>query len=37
MDCYETRTVPVIFSISADEGYMSGGQNFTIVGYGFKS
>jgi hypothetical protein len=36
-DCYETKTVPVIHSISHAEGYTSGGQNLVINGYGFDN
>jgi len=31
--CYETKTVPVITSISNSSGWISGGQNLTIYGH----
>jgi hypothetical protein len=34
-ECYEAKTVPVIFGISRNTGYLTGGQNLTISGYGF--
>ena len=36
-DCYEARTVPVIFDISQKKGYLTGGQNLTVTGFGFNS
>jgi len=33
--CYEARTVPVIFNVSSNTGYTSGGQNLTVYGHGF--
>ena len=35
-DCYEARTVPVIFDISQNTGYLTGGQNLTVRGFGFN-
>lgn len=36
-DCYEARTVPVIFDISQKKGYLTGGQNLTVTGFGFNN
>ena len=33
--CYHAKTVPVIHEISSNTGYMSGGQNLTVKGFGF--
>jgi len=33
--CYRAKTVPVIYDISADSGFSSGGQDLLIRGYGF--
>lgn len=35
--CYEVKTVPVIFGVSSNSGFTSGGQNLTITGHGFNS
>jgi len=35
--CYKAKTVPVINSISSNEGYTTGGQSLTIKGHGFDS
>jgi hypothetical protein len=35
-ECYEVKTVPVIFDISHKEGYLTGGQNLTVRGHGFN-
>jgi len=35
--CYHAKTVPVIHELSSNTGYISGGQNLTIKGYGFAS
>ena len=35
-DCYEAKTVPVIFDISESTGYTTGGQNITVKGFGFN-
>ena len=34
--CYQARTVPVIFNMSSNTGYKTGGQNLTVQGYGFN-
>lgn len=36
-DCYQAKSVPVIFDISDNKGYTTGGQNITVKGYGFDS
>jgi len=36
-DCYQAKSVPVIFDVSANSGYKTGGMNLTISGYGFES
>ena len=36
-DCYEARTVPVIFDISQKKSYLTGGQNLTVTGFGFNN
>lgn len=35
--CYKVKAVPVIFGMSSNTGYTSGGQNLTIHGHGFNS
>jgi hypothetical protein len=35
--CYYAKTVPVIYGLSSNTGYISGGQNLTVNGYGFAS
>jgi len=35
-NCYDAKTVPVIFDISQNQGYLTGGQNLTIHGFGFN-
>lgn len=35
--CYKAKSVPVIFGMSANSGYKTGGMNLTITGYGFES
>jgi len=35
--CYKVKNVPVIFGLSSNTGYTSGGQNLTVHGYGFDS
>ena len=35
--CYKVKAVPVIFNISSNTGYTSGGQNLTIYGHGFNN
>ena len=36
-NCYQAKSLPVIYNISANIGYNTGGQNLTIAGYGFDS
>lgn len=36
-NCYQAKTVPVINTLSSNSGYVSGGQNLTVTGYGFGS
>ena len=36
-NCYQGKSVPVIFSVSANSGYITGGQNLTVKGYGFDA
>jgi len=33
--CYQAKSVPVIFNVSSNTGYKSGGQNLTVHGHGF--
>jgi len=33
--CYEAKTVPAIYSIDQNEGYVTGGQVITVKGFGF--
>jgi hypothetical protein len=35
--CYQAKNVPVIFDVSDNVGYSSGGQNLTIKGHGFAA
>lgn len=35
--CYEARSVPVIFNISSNIAYTTGGINLTATGYGFNN
>lgn len=35
--CYHAKSVPVIYSISSNQGYSTGGMNLTVKGYGFNS
>jgi hypothetical protein len=35
--CYQGKSVPVIFNISSNTGYVTGGQNITVQGYGFDA
>ena len=35
--CYQAKSVPVIFGMSANSGSKMGGLNLTITGYGFES
>lgn len=34
-NCYQAKSLPVIFDISENVGYTTGGQNITVKGYGF--
>jgi len=36
-DCYQAKSVPVIFDMSANTGYKTGGMNLTVNGFGFES
>lgn len=36
-DCYQAKSIPVIFDISENLGYKTGGQNITVKGYGFDT
>ena len=36
-NCYQAKSLPVIYNISSNVGYNTGGQNLTIAGYGFDS
>lgn len=36
-NCYQAKSLPVIYNISSNIGYNTGGQNLTIKGYGFDS
>ena len=35
--CYQARSVPVIFNMSANAGYSTGGMNLTVTGHGFNN
>jgi len=35
-DCYKARVLPLIKSVSKNSGYITGGQEITIKGQGFK-
>jgi len=35
--CYHAKTVPVIKQVSSHNGYTTGGQHLTIIGWGFNS
>ena len=35
-ECYEARTLPVVFDLSQRQGYLTGGQNLTLHGHGFN-
>lgn len=37
VNCYQAKSLPVIYDISANTGYNTGGQNLTIKGFGFDS
>ena len=34
-ECYDVKTVPVIHNVSSNTGYITGGQNLTVYGFGF--
>jgi len=36
-NCYQAKSLPVIFEISENIGYTTGGQNITVKGYGFDA
>jgi len=36
-NCYQAKSLPVVYNISSNIGYNTGGQNLTIQGYGFDS
>jgi len=36
-NCYQAKSIPVIFEISENIGYTTGGQNITVKGYGFDA
>ena len=36
-DCYQAKSVPVIFDVSDNKSYKTGGHNITVYGYGFDS
>ena len=36
-NCYQANSLPVIFEISENVGYTTGGQNITVKGYGFDA
>jgi hypothetical protein len=33
--CYQAKTVPAIYSIDQNQGYVTGGQVITVKGFGF--
>ena len=35
--CYKARSVPVIYGVSENTTYITGGQSLTVTGYGFNS
>lgn len=35
-ECYDVKTIPVLHNVSSNAGYMTGGQNLTIQGFGFE-
>ena len=35
--CYQARVVPVIFNMSTNVAYTTGGINLTVTGYGFNN
>jgi hypothetical protein len=36
-NCYQAKSIPVIFEISENTGYTTGGQNITVKGFGFDA
>ena len=36
-ECYNVKTVPVIYNVSSNTGYITGGQNLTVNGFGFET
>jgi|TARA_B110000285_G_scaffold230851_1_gene298228 hypothetical protein len=36
-NCYQAKSIPVIFEISENVGYTTGGQNITVKGFGFDA
>ena len=36
-ECYQAKSLPVVFNLSHNKGYTTGGQNITVQGYGFDS
>jgi len=34
--CFQAQSVPVIFDVSSNIGYTTGGMNLTVEGYGFE-
>jgi len=36
-NCYQAKSLPVIFEISENVGYITGGQNITVKGFGFDA
>ena len=34
-ECYESKTVPVIYDMSTRSGWLTGGQTVNVTGYGF--
>jgi hypothetical protein len=35
--CYQARTIPVIYDITSNTTYTTGGQNLTVNGFGFNN
>jgi len=35
-ECYQAKSVPVIYSQSSNTGYITGGMNLTVEGHGFN-
>jgi len=36
-NCYQAKSLPVIFEVSENVGYITGGQNITVKGFGFDA